>query len=78
MPSLSTPMGLQQTKTNCSNVMLDVVWHNSYMAALSMDLREAIVPAYGRGEGTRAQIAARYDVSLGMAKKLLQRWRTAT
>ena len=31
--------------------------------------------AYDRGEGTRQQIAQRYDVSLGMVKKLLQQRR---
>lgn len=45
------------------------------MATLSLDLRERIVKAYDRGDGTRAQIAARYDVSLGMVKKLLQQRR---
>lgn len=42
------------------------------MATLSIDLRERIVKAYDRGDGTREQIATRYDVSLGMVKKLLQ------
>jgi transposase len=47
------------------------------MATLSNDLRERIVAAYDRGDGTRQQIAERYDVSLGMVKKLLrQRERT--
>lgn len=47
------------------------------MATISMDLRERIVAAYDRGDGTRQQIADRYDVSLGMVKKLLrQRQRT--
>jgi transposase len=45
------------------------------MTTLSQDLRERIVKAYDRGDGTRAQIAARYDVSLGMVKKLLQQRR---
>ena len=40
-----------------------------------MDLRERIVAAYDRGEATRQQIAERYDVSLGMVKKLLQQRR---
>ena len=40
-----------------------------------MDLRERIVAAYDRGEGTRMEIAARYNVSLGMVKKLLQQRR---
>ena len=42
------------------------------MATLSTDLRERIVAAYYRGDGTRHQIAERRDVSLGMVKKLLQ------
>lgn len=45
------------------------------MATLSQDLRERIVNAYDRGDGTREQIAHRYDVSLGMVKKLLQQRR---
>ncbi|NLT60914.1 MAG: transposase [Candidatus Hydrogenedentes bacterium] len=45
------------------------------MGTLSQDLRERIVAAYDRGEGTRAQIARRYDVSEGMVKKLLQQRR---
>lgn len=46
------------------------------MATLSNDLRKRIVAAYDRGDGTRQQIADRYDVSLGMVKKLLQQRRT--
>jgi transposase len=45
------------------------------MKTLSNDLRERIVASYDRGDGTRAQIAARYDVSEGMVKKLLQQRR---
>ena len=45
------------------------------MATLSQDLRERIVAAYDRGDGTRQQIADRYEVSLGMVKKLLQQRR---
>lgn len=45
------------------------------MAALSMDLRERILASYDRGEGTRDQIAHRYNVSLGMVKKLIQQRR---
>lgn len=45
------------------------------MATLSQDLRERIVASYDRGDGTREQIAARYNVSLGMVKKLLQQRR---
>lgn len=45
------------------------------MATLSNDLRERIVTAYDQEEGTRQQIADRYNVSLGMVKKLLQQRR---
>jgi transposase len=45
------------------------------MKTISTDLRERIVAAFDRGEQTRQQIADRYDVSLGMVKKLLQQRR---
>ena len=45
------------------------------MATLSMDLRERILAAYDRDEGTRLQVAERFAVSLGMVKKLLQQRR---
>lgn len=45
------------------------------MATLSLDLRERIVGAYDRGEGTRDEVALRFGVSLGMVKKLLQQRR---
>lgn len=45
------------------------------MATISTDLRERILAAYDRGEGTRDQIARRFSVSLGMVKKLLQQRR---
>lgn len=45
------------------------------MTTLSQDLRARIVAAYDRGDGTRQEIADRYDVSLGMVKKLLQQRR---
>lgn len=45
------------------------------MATISLDLRERIITAYDRGEGTRQQIADRFVVSLGMVKKLLQQRR---
>jgi len=45
------------------------------MAALSLDLRNRIVSAYLGGEGTREAIALRFNVSLGMVKKLLQQRR---
>lgn len=49
-----------------------MVCYNWDMATLSQDLRERIVAAYDREEGTRQQIADRYNVSLAMVKKLLQ------
>jgi len=42
---------------------------------ISLDLRERILTSYDRKEGTRLAIAARYRVSLGMVKKLLQQRR---
>jgi transposase len=45
------------------------------MRTLSLDLRERILSAYDRKEGTREEIAARFRVSLGMVKKLLQQRR---
>jgi len=45
------------------------------MRTLSLDLRERILSSYDRNEGTRLEIAARYGVSLGMVKKLLQQRR---
>jgi transposase len=45
------------------------------MRTLSLDLRERILTSYDRKEGNRVEIAARYRVSLGMVKKLLQQRR---
>lgn len=45
------------------------------MRTLSQDLRERIVGSYDREEGTRHEIAVRFQVSLGMVKKLLQQRR---
>ena len=45
------------------------------MRTLSLDLRERILTAYDAKEGTREEIAARFRVSLGMVKKLLQQRR---
>lgn len=42
------------------------------MGTLSLDLRERIVAAYDRGDGTRLQIAERFAVSESMVKKLLK------
>lgn len=47
------------------------------MATISQDLRQRIVAAYDRQEGTRADLAKRFSVSLGLVAKLLhQRRRT--
>jgi transposase len=47
------------------------------MRTISLDLRERILASYDQEEGTRAEIAHRFRVSLGMVKKLLaQRRRT--
>ena len=45
------------------------------MDTVSRDIRERIVTAYDNDEGTRQDIADRYNVSLGMVKKLLQQRR---
>ena len=45
------------------------------MATISLDLRERILAAYDRGEGTREQVAMRFSVSLGFVKKLIQQRR---
>ena len=45
------------------------------MRTLSVDLRERILCSYDNDEGTRAEIAHRFRVSLGMVKKLLQQRR---
>jgi transposase len=45
------------------------------MKTLSLDLRERILASYDAGKGTRQEIADRYNVSLGMVKKLLSRRR---
>ena len=45
------------------------------MKTLSLDLRERSLASYAGGEGPREEIAARYRVSLGMVKKLLQQRR---
>lgn len=42
------------------------------MTTLSIDLRERILKAYDKGGVTREDVAGRFDVSLGMVKKLLQ------
>lgn len=41
------------------------------MATISLDLRQRILKAYDRGDATREQVARRFEVSLGMVKKLI-------
>jgi len=45
------------------------------MRTLSLDLRERILSAYDAADATREMVAARFRVSLGMVKKLLQQRR---
>jgi transposase len=45
------------------------------MRTTSLDLRERILAAYDNNEGTRAEMADRFRVSLGLVKKLLQQRR---
>jgi transposase len=45
------------------------------MKTLSLDLRERILAAYDAKDATREMVAARFRVSLGMVKKLLQQRR---
>ena len=45
------------------------------MRTTSLDLRERILASYDHNEGTRAEIAHRFRVSLGLVKKLLQQRR---
>ena len=40
-----------------------------------MDLRKRILKAYDRGDASREQVAGRFEVSLGMVKKLIQQRR---
>jgi len=47
------------------------------MPTISLDLRQRIISSYDQGAGTRADLAKRYRVSLGLVAKLLhQRRRT--
>lgn len=41
------------------------------MKTLSMDLRRRILDTYDRGQSTREEVAQRFQVSLGMVKKLI-------
>jgi transposase len=51
------------------------VWQGLVMRTASIDLRERILASYDNEEGTRAEIAHRFRVSLGLVKKLLQQRR---
>jgi transposase len=42
-------------------------------AAYSNDLREKFLQAYGKGKGTLEELAARFEVSVGWAKKVSAR-----
>lgn len=42
------------------------------MKTFSLDLRQRVVAAHDRDEGTRQSVADRFRVSLGLVKKLLQ------
>ena len=46
-------------------------------AVYSLDLRQRVVAAVDAGEGTQAQVAARFAVSLGWVEKLLRQRRRA-
>ena len=45
------------------------------MATISLDLRRRILNVYDRGDVTREQVACRFEVSLGMVKKLIHQRR---
>lgn len=45
------------------------------MKCLSMDLRRRILVTYDQGHSSREEVARRYQVSLGMVKKLIQQRR---
>lgn len=44
-------------------------------ATVSLDLRRRILKVYDQGRSTREEVAARFEVSLGMVKKLIQQRR---
>jgi transposase len=45
------------------------------MRAYSIDLRQRVVTAVEAGEGTIAQVAARFQVGQTFVKKMLRQWR---
>ena len=44
------------------------------MEALSNDLRERVVAAWRRGEGTKAQLARRFAISDDSVRRIIRRW----
>lgn len=46
------------------------------MKSFSLDLRERVVTAYEKGEGTQKEIARRFGVSEPFVKKMLKQYRT--
>lgn len=45
------------------------------MRTIFLDLRQRILAAYDKGRDTRQEVARRFEVSLGLVKKLLQQRR---
>ncbi len=45
------------------------------MKAYSLDLRQRVVRAYERGEGSISEVASRFGVSTAFVKKMLRQWR---
>jgi transposase len=45
------------------------------MQAYSLDLRQRIVQAYERGQGTIPEIADQFSVSVAFVNKMLRQWR---
>ena len=56
---------------------MKVGWRLFMPATYSLDLRERVVTAVDAGQGTQAQIADRFAVSLGWVEKLLRQRRRA-
>jgi transposase len=51
------------------------LWQTPGVKTISLDWRERMLAAYDADAGTREAVAARFRVSLGMVKKLLQQRR---
>lgn len=45
------------------------------MQPYSLDLRERIVRAYEQGQGSIAEVAVQFSVSISFVKKMLRQWR---